>query len=121
MIVVSEIGEIWSPHTEPAKIDAIEITNIGSPSLNTEVTIGIKTANVPQDVPVENDKPIASTKITAGMINSGKLAFLIKVDTKAPAFNLTDTISPKVHANTRIIIAETINLKPCGIQAVNSS
>ena len=51
MIVVSEIGEQWSPHTAPARQEAIEITII-CPSGNTPITIGIRMLKVPQDVSI---------------------------------------------------------------------
>ena len=56
MIVVSEIGEQWSPQTAPDRQDAIEITSISyvSAEPNTPQTIGIRIAKVPQLVPVEN-------------------------------------------------------------------
>lgn len=61
MIVVSEIGEQWSPQTAPARQDAMEITII-CPSGNTPITIGIRMLNVPQDVPVANARNAATRK-----------------------------------------------------------
>ena len=55
MIVVSEIGEQWSPHTAPAMQAEIEMIIIVSfVPWNTATTIGIKIPNVPQEVPVAN-------------------------------------------------------------------
>ena len=55
MIVVSEIGEQWSPHTVPAIQAEIEIIIIvGFVPSNTATTIGIRIPNVPQLVPVAN-------------------------------------------------------------------
>ncbi len=61
MIVVSEIGEQWSPHTAPARQEAIEITII-CPSGNTPITIGIRMLKVPQDVPVAKASSAATRK-----------------------------------------------------------
>ena len=66
MIVVSEIGEIWSPQTAPDRQADIPIKNKGSPISNIDVIIGIKIPNVPQLVPVAKARKIATTKITAG-------------------------------------------------------
>ena len=68
MIVVSEIGEQWSPQTAPAIHAEIEIIIIvASLPSNTATTIGIRIPNVPHDVPVENarNKPIPN--IIAGI------------------------------------------------------
>ena len=55
MMVVSEIGEIWSPQTAPASTaDTATIIMVGSVSENILTTMGTKIANVPQLVPEEN-------------------------------------------------------------------
>lgn len=68
IIVVSDIGEQWSPHTAPERHAAIEITSISYvlPSPNTLHTIGIRIANVPQLVPVENARNKATINIIHG-------------------------------------------------------
>ena len=54
-IVVSEIGEQWSPKTLPLRTAAIESAK-GEPAYKAVGTaIGIIIANVPQLVPVENE------------------------------------------------------------------
>lgn len=65
MIVVSEIGEQWSPHTAPARQDAIEITII-CPDGNTPITIGIRILKVPHDVPVANASKAATMNMIIG-------------------------------------------------------
>ena len=68
IIVVSEIGEQWSPQTAPARHAEIPITlrvDVGS-FVNRYVTIGIKIPKVPHDVPVENDNTQATKKMIAG-------------------------------------------------------
>ena len=59
-IVVSDIGEQWSPNTDPPSVAArvtiiIEglVAIIGSQLI---ITIGIKIPKVPHAVPIENDK-----------------------------------------------------------------
>ena len=56
MIVVSEIGEQWSPQTAPARHAEMEIISIVSDKTEPKpTTIGIRIPNVPHDVPVENE------------------------------------------------------------------
>lgn len=66
IIVVSEIGEQWSPQTAPPIHAEIEMILKGSPTWKTAMQIGIKIPNVPQDVPVAKAKPAAIIKIIAG-------------------------------------------------------
>ena len=67
MIVVSEIGEQWSPQTAPAR-QAETDTISSSGSSPTATTIGRRMPKVPQDVPVEKDIPTATTNTIAGSI-----------------------------------------------------
>ena len=66
MIVVSEIGEQWSPHTAPARHADIPIIKNSLVGSKIAATIGIRIPNVPHDVPVENASTQATTKIIAG-------------------------------------------------------
>lgn len=66
MIVVSDIGEQWSPQTAPAIHAEIEIILSGFPGANIAMQIGIRIPNVPHEVPVANARPTAITKIMAG-------------------------------------------------------
>ena len=62
-IVVSEIGEAWSPKMPPAS-EAARNGASGSPSAAAAGTaIGIMMANVPHEVPVENatNAPVRNT------------------------------------------------------------
>ena len=68
MIVVSEIGEQWSPQTAPAiqaEIAMIIRVLLMSP-LKISTTIGMSRPNVPQEVPVENAMNTAIAKMIAG-------------------------------------------------------
>ena len=67
IIVVSEIGEQWSPQTAPAIHAEIAITEIGLlPYGNTARTSGLRIPNVPQDVPVAKAIRQATINIIAG-------------------------------------------------------
>ena len=66
IIVVSDIGEQWSPHTAPAKQDEIDIISISLSIGSIGTIIGKSTPNVPQEVPVENESPKAIINITQG-------------------------------------------------------
>ena len=70
MMVVSEIGEQWSPQTAPAMQADTQIIARGfDPSSGKAFNvIGIRIPNVPQDVPVAKDNPQAIRKMIAGMI-----------------------------------------------------
>ena len=119
MIVVSEIGEQWSPQTAPARQADIPITPIVVPAGNTARTIGIRIPNVPQDVPVENAITQATIKMIAGK-NTARL--------DAPERRLsTNTSEPSplviflsAVAKVRIRIAGTIATNPLGIEAIDS-
>ncbi len=72
MIVVSDIGEQWSPNTAPvntAPIVAYKMVPV-SPPLSVKASgtaIGINIAVVPHDVPVENAIIQPSINTTSGM------------------------------------------------------
>ena len=66
MIVVSEMGEQWSPQTAPARQAEIPTKNSGSVLGNTAIVIGINKPKVPHAVPVEKESPQAIRKITVG-------------------------------------------------------
>ena len=75
-IVVSDIGEQWSPNTDPPSVAArvtiiIEglVAIIGSQII---ITIGIKIPKVPHAVPIENDKNEATINTIKGKNITGK-------------------------------------------------
>ena len=71
-IVVSDIGEQWSPNTEPANVAARLITvSSGATLWHIVMIIGINIPKVPQDVPIENDSNAATIKIIAGIKAGG--------------------------------------------------
>ena len=121
MIVVSEIGEQWSPQTAPAIQAEIEIIiSSGFVSWNTATTIGIKIPNVPQDVPVANARkqPMMNTIAGRNAIRLPANPFTaISTYSFAPRLSVIDFND---QANVKIIIAGTIALKPSGIQLIQS-
>lgn len=121
MIVVSEIGEQWSPHTAPAIHAEMEmIISWGLDSANTATTIGMSMPKVPQEVPVEKARKQPTRKIMAGrkFIREPALWFMISAtNTAAPRLSV---IAFNVHAKVRIRIAGTIALKPLGRHSMHS-
>ncbi len=68
MMVVSEMGEQWSPHTAPAIQAEMEIImSCGSTLWKQDTTMGISMPNVPHEVPEAKARPAATTKMMAGM------------------------------------------------------
>ena len=66
-IVVSEIGEQWSPNTLPDRVAARDTTiSSGATASATGTTMGIRIPKVPQAVPVEKLRNAAMAKIKAG-------------------------------------------------------
>ena len=85
-MVVSEIGEIWSPHTAPASTAAtFSASKDTLLVLITAVTIGIMIPKVPQDVPVEKESPIATAKNSAGSSTPMTALPLTTFPTKFPS------------------------------------
>ena len=77
-IVVSEMGEQWSPKTAPestAPMVAIRmrwLSSVDRPASSGKwyamgMTMGVRIAIVAQEVPVENAMNAATTKVSAGM------------------------------------------------------
>ena len=88
IIVVSDMGEQWSPKVDPAKIEAIELKNIalavtavivGSALGNCQakgITIGVKIAIVPHEVPVAKEMAAAIKNDMAGSIAGERKSFV---------------------------------------------
>lgn len=119
MMVVSEIGEQWSPHTAPARQAEIEITS-SSCSRPTATTIGSRIPKVPQDVPVAKDIPVATRNTIAGRK-------ILRFAALPPKIPLTNSFAPRrpviplnVQAKVRIRIAGTMALNPLGKHSMHS-
>ena len=76
------------------------------------ITIGISIPNVPQAVPIENDRNAATRKITTGRNCRGKLLR----STTPPMYSPVERRSPHtpeiVQAKTKIVMAGTIIFIP---------
>ena len=119
MMVVSEMGEQWSPHTAPAKQADMLMTPSGLPTGKIAKTIGIKIPKVPHDVPVAKAIPQATKKMIAGKKLSRPLTFA-----KVASTNLEESKRPvmflRLVARVSIKMAGTIAIKPFGMQAMAS-
>jgi len=124
-IVVSEIGEQWSPITEPERIEeSTSALSDGSTLSHTAIAIGMRMPNVPHEVPVEKAITAASRKSAAGRTASGRTPARAARSTE-PAMNESMPSSllqivESVHASTRMMSAETIMRMPAGMHAKNS-
>ncbi len=67
MMVVSEIGEQWSPKTPPPRTAAMIKPGWRPMILIMGTAMGIMMAKVPQEVPVEKAMKQETRKTTAGM------------------------------------------------------
>ena len=119
-MVVSEIGEQWSPQTAPAiHADIAIIIRLGSVSWNDATTIGIRIPNVPQLVPVANARNTAITNIITGrkLTNSEAEPLMIEATNSfAPKLSVIALID---HANVRIRICGIIEENHLGIHSMN--
>ena len=115
MMVVSEIGEQWSPHTAPAIQAEIEIIkNDSLCPLKALTIIGMRMPKIPQDVPVAKAKRAAIRKINAGKIFMTFVDKDTMIDDTKPDNPKPSVIAFKVHANTKIKIDGTIDVIPSG-------
>ena len=118
-MVVSEMGEQWSPQTAPARQADIDITPRGSPTGKIASTIGMRIPKVPQEVPVAKAMPQATRNMIAGRNVLSPAAFA-----SAPSTNAEESrrfvIFLRVVAIVRIRIAGTIAIKPLGIHSIAS-
>ena len=86
-MVVSEIGEMWSPQTAPDRQAATVMTSmVVALSPNTATAIGMRMPNVPQLVPVANARPSAIRKKMAGISMEMTESALTIEETKPPMF-----------------------------------
>ena len=83
-------------------------------------TIGIRIPKVPQEVPVENDKPTATKNITAGkkLANPAAAPSITPLTYSAPPNK--PVMFFKEVANVNIKIAGTIAMNPLGIHSIAS-
>ena len=65
-MVVSEMGEQWSPMTAPAQQAEMPMISSSLEAGKMAVTMGIRMPKVPQEVPEAKARTQATTKMTAG-------------------------------------------------------
>ena len=122
-LVVSEIGDTWSPYTAPPSTAAIVNKTSGVCEVPTTlVAIGTRIPNVPQLVPVAKEIAQAIKNRIAG-INAPNFSAETFASTNALASNappFAPIIALSVHANVKIRIAGTIDLKPSEILLIHS-
>ena len=127
-MVVSEIGEAWSPNTAPPRTALIEIrealstASVAIPFFWARptaigITIGIMIAKVPQLVPVAKAIRAERRNTMAGTRERGKPPPTTTSDRYAarprpPSAGLDLMIVPMDHAITRITSAGTMDLIP---------
>lgn len=86
MIVVSEIGEQWSPHTAPAMQAEMQIMLNGLSAGNTCWVMGIKIPKVPQLVPVAKANRHPTKNTVAGRNTWNPSAELLTICSTSPTW-----------------------------------
>ena len=112
MMVVSEIGEMWSPHTAPAMQAEMEMIRSGSPMGNTAMQMGMRMPKVPHDVPVAKARNIATTKMMAGSRSCSVPALSLTSPATYSAAPSESVMDFSDHARQSISIAGTIASNP---------
>ena len=83
--MVSEIGEMWSPHTAPERMAAtLNTSMLELPKIAT--AIGIRIPNVPHEVPVAKASPKEMIKNRNGIMEAMKVYWLTIALTNPPMF-----------------------------------
>ena len=122
MMVVSDIGEMWSPHTAPDRQADMPMKNRGFVGSNIDATIGIRIPKVPQLVPVAKARAMATTKITAGKkLFKLPATFVMIFPTKAAEPRRSLEIFLRLVARLKIRMAEVIDEKPSGRSSIDLS
>ena len=122
MIVVSEMGEQWSPQTAPAMHADTQMIARGLPLSrgNALSVIGINMPNVPHDVPVAKDRPHAIRNMIAGrMLRKLPLLWSTMFATYSAAPR-ESVMALRDHARVRIVMGATIALKPSSMHFMHS-
>ena len=120
MIVVSEIGDIWSPHTAPARTAATaRIIIVSSDLENIFTTIGTRIAKVPQLVPDENPMNTAIRKMITGTNLTTEGLRFSEFLTKSPSPSAS-VVPLSVQARTRISMAGIMSFPPSGTEFMKS-
>ena len=121
MMVVSEMGDTWSPHTAPAIHAEMEMMRNGAAGGNTAIHIGIKMPKVPHEVPVAKARSAATMNTMAGRSICRPAALLATTPDTYWAAPRESVMLLSVQASVRIRIAGTIASKPFIRQLMASS
>lgn len=111
-IVVSDMGEQWSPKIDPARVaDRLIIKCSGATCWQMTTIIGINIPKVPHEVPIENDKIAATINIITGIRATGIWDDATSWLTYGPVDKTVQT--PLIaHAKVKITHAVTIDFIP---------
>ena len=116
-IVVSEIGEQWSPNTAPVRTAPMEAIMRGvtvSVALDTAaaigITMGMSIVLVPHEVPVAKAITMAIAKTKEGRIFPDNIPFVISTSHWASPISVTTDFRAKARAS--IITATSMDLTP---------
>ena len=119
---MSEIGEQWSPYTEPARVAPRAGTRYIA-VLSAEhimVMIGISIPKVPQDVPMEKLIMAAIINISIGSRLSGRLVEFTKPEMNIPVPISWRQTPPRLQERIRISIGGTMLPMPPTMLPMNS-
>lgn len=111
-MVVSDIGEMWSPHTAPAIHADMDMMRSGAAAGNTAMHIGIRIPNVPHEVPVAKASNAATMNIIAGSNICRPEALLATTPDTYSAAPRESVMLFNVHASVSISTAGTMASKP---------
>src|SRR5690625_1605507 len=112
-IVVSEIGEAWSPRTAPASTAPKAGSNNSGWSTDVMIApaIGSSSPNEPQEVPVAK----AIREATRNITGTSQAGDMFAPSTNSPRYSPVPSApmrSPSIQARSRIAIAGSIDLMP---------
>ena len=118
-MVVSEMGEQWSPNTLPARVADRQIsTRLGSTAWATGTTMGIRMPKVPQAVPVEKLRKPATTKMMAGSRPPEMPPSATMVLTKSGVCSRSRHTPLMAQASTRMVLAGIMAFMPSPAQSM---
>ncbi len=120
IMVVSEIGDTWSPYTAPAIHAAIIGIIISGRDSVIASPIGISIPNVPHEVPAAKDSRQAIKNRTAGINAIASPPKLVTIFLTKSASPRLSVIALRDQAKVRISIGEIICFRPSGTQFIQS-
>ena len=118
-MVVSEMGEQWSPQTAPARQADMLMTPMVLPTGKMLSTMGIRIPKVPQEVPVANAMAHAIRRMIAGRKLLRASAEPKALFTKVPE-SKSAVMFLRVVAIVRMRMAGTMAIKPLGMHSMAS-